>query len=62
MEAGIIRQIDAESTALYATARIWDDGLIDPRDTRRVLGLTLAIAKEAERRRLHANTFGVARG
>ena len=28
----------------YATARLWDDGVIDPRDTRRVLGLGLAAA------------------
>ncbi|MDP6705110.1 MAG: carboxyl transferase domain-containing protein [Alphaproteobacteria bacterium] len=62
MEDGIVRQIDAESTAPYATAHVWDDGLIDPRDTRRVLGYTLSIAKEAERRRLSQNSFGVARG
>src|SRR5437667_45376 len=36
MEQAIIKSVDAESTALYATARLWDDGLIDPRDTRKV--------------------------
>ena len=61
-EQAIIDQIDAESTALYATARLWDDGLIDPRDTRRVLGMTLAICQEADARKLTPNTFGVARG
>ena len=30
------------STALYATARLWDDGLIDPRDTRKVLAFVLS--------------------
>ena len=50
-----------ESTALYATARLWDDGLIDPRDTRRVLGFCLSICREAEIRPLKPNTFGVAR-
>ena len=37
----IENQFDAQSTALFATARLWDDGIIDPRDTRRVLGETL---------------------
>ncbi|MBT8131015.1 MAG: methylcrotonoyl-CoA carboxylase, partial [Gammaproteobacteria bacterium] len=32
----------------YATARLWDDGLIDPVDTRRVLGLALAAAGNAD--------------
>jgi geranyl-CoA carboxylase beta subunit len=46
---------------LFGTARLWDDGIIDPRDTRRLLGLGLALAQEAQSRRLNANTFGVAR-
>jgi acetyl-CoA carboxylase carboxyltransferase component len=36
------RQIETESYAFYATARVWDDGIIDPRDTRTVLGLCLS--------------------
>ncbi len=55
------RRLDAESDVLYGTARLWDDGVIDPRDTRRVLSLCLAIAQEADGRTLHPNTFGVAR-
>jgi acetyl-CoA carboxylase carboxyltransferase component len=39
---GYERQIRAESTALHATGQGWDDGIIDPRDTRTVLGLTLS--------------------
>jgi geranyl-CoA carboxylase beta subunit len=54
-------RVDGESTALFGTARLWDDGIIDPRDTRRILGLCLAMADEGNRRTLHANTFGVAR-
>lgn len=54
-------KIDAESTALYATARVWDDGLIDPRDTRRVLAFALATCWEGERRTVHPSSFGVAR-
>jgi geranyl-CoA carboxylase beta subunit len=61
LEAGIVARMDAESTALYATARLWDDGIIDPRDSRRVLALCLRICREAEMRPLKATTFGVAR-
>jgi acetyl-CoA carboxylase carboxyltransferase component len=35
-------QVERESTALYATGRVWDDGIIDPRDTRTVLGIALS--------------------
>jgi acetyl-CoA carboxylase carboxyltransferase component len=35
-------QIEKESYAFFATARVWDDGIIDPRDTRTVLGITLS--------------------
>jgi acyl-CoA carboxylase subunit beta len=34
--------IEAQSRALYATGRVWDDGIIDPRHTRTVLGLALS--------------------
>jgi acyl-CoA carboxylase subunit beta len=37
-------QIEAESKALFLTARVYDDGIIDPRDTRTVLGLSLSVA------------------
>ena len=33
-----------QSDPYYATSRLWDDGLIDPVDTRDVLGLCLALA------------------
>ncbi|WP_288048382.1 acyl-CoA carboxylase subunit beta [Acidiphilium sp.] len=61
MSAGIVRQFDRESTALFATARLWDDGLIDPRDSRRALAFCLAVCREAELRPLNPNSFGVAR-
>jgi geranyl-CoA carboxylase beta subunit len=57
----IVSQFDRESTALFATARLWDDGLIDPRESRNVLGLLLSICREARLRPLSPNTFGVAR-
>jgi acetyl-CoA carboxylase carboxyltransferase component len=40
-------QIEAESTALYATGRLWDDGIIDPRDTRTVLAIALTAVHSA---------------
>ena len=41
------KQIDEQSTALYATARLWDDGIIDPRDTRTVLAMSLSASYNA---------------
>jgi len=61
MKAAVALRIETESTALFATARLWDDGLIDPRDSRAVLALCLSICREAEVRLLKANTYGVAR-
>ena len=55
------QRLDDESAALFGTARLWDDGIIDPRDTRRYLGLCLSLAAEADQRKLRPNTFGVAR-
>ena len=40
-------QIDQESTALFATARLWDDGIIDPRDTRAAVAIGLSAAYSA---------------
>src|SRR5262249_12382660 len=37
-------QIEAESDPYFATARLWDDGIIDPRDTRTVLAISLSAA------------------
>jgi acyl-CoA carboxylase subunit beta len=37
-------QIESESSALYATGRVWDDGIIHPNDSRTVLGLALSAA------------------
>ncbi len=40
-------KIDQESDPFFATARLWDDGVIDPRDTRDVLGISLSAAHNA---------------
>ncbi|OLB73616.1 MAG: acetyl-CoA carboxylase carboxyltransferase subunit [Actinobacteria bacterium 13_2_20CM_2_71_6] len=38
----VARQIETESAALYLSGRLYDDGVIDPRDTRTVLGIALS--------------------
>jgi acetyl-CoA carboxylase carboxyltransferase component len=43
MRAMVEQQIEAESRALFLTARLYDDGIIDPRDTRTVLGIALSV-------------------
>jgi acyl-CoA carboxylase subunit beta len=62
-DAGIRRmvedQIEAESNAFYATGQGWDDGIIDPRDTRDVLGMSLSAVHTNEVR--GATGFGVFR-
>ncbi len=47
MRRSIEEQIDRESNALYASGNMWDDGIIDPRDTRTVLGIALSVAHSA---------------
>jgi 3-methylcrotonyl-CoA carboxylase beta subunit len=46
-KAPIRQQYEVQGHPYYATARLWDDGIIDPADTRRVLGLGLAAARHA---------------
>ena len=43
----IREQYEHQGSPYYSTARLWDDGIIDPLDTRRVLGLALATAANA---------------
>jgi 3-methylcrotonyl-CoA carboxylase beta subunit len=45
--AGIRDQYESQGHPYYATARLWDDGVIDPADTRRVLGLALSATRNA---------------
>ncbi len=46
-KAPIRQQYEAQGHPYYATARLWDDGIIDPADTRRVLALGLSAALNA---------------
>ena len=57
-KAPIREAYEAEGSPYYSTARLWDDGIIDPADTRRVLGLSLAAALNAP---LGERGFGVFR-
>jgi len=50
-----------QESAFYTSGRCLDHGVIDPRDTRRVLGFTLETICEARARSLRPNSFGVAR-
>ena len=52
---------DRQSDAFYTSGQCLDHGVIDPRDTRRVLGFCLETCLEARRRPLQPNAFGVAR-
>jgi acetyl-CoA carboxylase carboxyltransferase component len=47
LTAPILAKYEEESSAYYGSARLWDDGVIDPIDTRDVLGLTLAVVLRA---------------
>jgi 3-methylcrotonyl-CoA carboxylase beta subunit len=43
----IVEQYETQGHPYYATARLWDDGIIDPKDTRQVIGLSLSVALNA---------------
>jgi len=56
--APIRAKYDEQGHPYYATARIWDDGIIDPADTRHVLGLALSAAANAP---IEPTKFGIFR-
>ncbi|NLD68672.1 MAG: methylcrotonoyl-CoA carboxylase [Limnobacter sp.] len=57
-KAPIREQYEAQGHPYYATARLWDDGVVDPAQTRRVLGLSLAASLNAP---IPPTKFGVFR-
>jgi len=57
-KAPIIETYEREGSPYYSTARLWDDGLIDPIDTRQYLAMGLSAAANAP---LPPTTFGVFR-
>ncbi len=54
----ILEQYEREGNPYYSTARLWDDGILDPAETRRVLGLALSACLNAE---IEETAFGVFR-
>jgi acetyl-CoA carboxylase carboxyltransferase component len=59
MREAFEQQVESQSTALFATGRLWDDGIVDPRDTRTVLSIALSAVHSAPVQ--GANTYGVFR-
>jgi acetyl-CoA carboxylase carboxyltransferase component len=57
-EAATIERYEREGSPYHSTARLWDDGVIDPLDTRKVLALGLDAASRAP---IEPTTFGVFR-
>ena len=43
----ILKKYEKEGSPYYSTSRIWDDGVIDPRDTRDILGLCISASLNA---------------
>ncbi|HYF21717.1 MAG TPA: carboxyl transferase domain-containing protein, partial [Ramlibacter sp.] len=61
MFRGIVERFDSQMSVFTTSARLLDDGVIDPRDTRAVLAEVFAVCREAEGRRPQAMQFSVAR-
>ena len=57
-KAPIREQYESQGNPYYSTARLWDDGIIDPADTRTVLGLALSVCAQAP---LEPVSYGVFR-
>lgn len=55
------KHYDSQSDAFYTSGRMLDQGIIDPRDTRKVLGFVLETCWESRQRETRPNSFGVAR-
>jgi 3-methylcrotonyl-CoA carboxylase beta subunit len=58
IKAPIREQFERQGHPYYSSARLWDDGVIDPLDTRRVLGLALALTKTQQ---IASTRYGVFR-
>lgn len=60
-EAHLTNMFNSQSSGFYTSGHNMDDGMIDPRDTRRTLGFLLATVWEARHRDVRENSFGIAR-
>src|SRR6185369_2213347 len=61
LQKKIIDNFESQSSAFVTSSLMLDDGIIDPRDTRNVLGFALSICKDGDARTLRPVQFGVAR-
>ena len=61
LEQHTVSVMEAKSRALANSARLWDDGLIDPRDTRPILSFVLSICCFAKQKVLNPTSFGIGR-
>lgn len=61
LKTRITETFDSQMDAFYTSARLLDDGIIDPRDTRDVLATAMAIAREGDARQTNSIQFAVAR-
>ncbi|MBC7393173.1 MAG: acyl-CoA carboxylase subunit beta, partial [Variovorax sp.] len=61
MEKRIVEHFDSQMSVFTTSARLLDDGVIDPRDTREVLAKVLSICRDAEAREPQKMQFSVAR-
>jgi geranyl-CoA carboxylase beta subunit len=61
MRAKVIETFERQSDAFTVSGRMLDDGVIDPRDTRKVLASVLSVCEDARRRQLRPVQFAVAR-
>jgi acetyl-CoA carboxylase carboxyltransferase component len=52
-----LEKYEHEGSPYYSTARLWDDGILDPADTRRVLGLALAVCAASPQRETRYGVF-----
>ena len=60
-EKGLAHVFDSQSDAFYCSGHLMDDGMIDPRNMRKTLGLLLETVREARHRTVRPNSFGIAR-
>jgi geranyl-CoA carboxylase beta subunit len=61
LRARIVETFERQTSAFFTSGRLLDDGVIDPRDTRRVLGFVLSLFSRSDRVALQPLDFGVAR-
>jgi acetyl-CoA carboxylase carboxyltransferase component len=57
MRNSILEKYEQEGSAYFSTARLWDDGIIDPLDTRKIIGMAIAITRNRLYEKTHYGIF-----